>query len=242
MKIYSTIILFLFPFGLSLCQQKLPENKHDFSISFGLNYISSASIQLNPFSSDIIERNTIEDVNGGYSYGISIKKRVLFDNFYISLSTEYISIKDNNNYETLSFDTSYINFGVKEELKVIPVETAVIYKLPEFFRNFEIYIGGGIGIYFGDRVRTLYRIQSSTVEKKINLNLNVLMGTEYYLSENVSAFFEMKFREGRYEVKSRYPSNTIVLDGIQYSFSPDLHSRIFIDGIRLSGGINYYFR
>lgn len=237
------VIIFLFsPFLVCLSQSNGELRKNDFGISFGVNYISSASIQLNPYSSDIVERNTIEDLKGGYSYGFNLKKKIFFDNFYISLSTEYISMKDETNYETLSVDTNFVNFGVREELKVIPVEAAIIYRLPEFFKNFNVYIGGGAGIYFGDRIRTLYRIKSTTLEKDINLNLNIFMGTEYYLSDNISAYFEMKFREGRYEVKSKYPVSFIVLDGIQYVFNQNFHSRIYIDGIRLSGGINYYFR
>jgi hypothetical protein len=242
MKYFVIILLLLFPFFRCESQVQPNNQKNDLSLSFSVNYITSASIQLNPFSSDIIERNTTEDINGGYSFGLSIKKKIYGDNFYISLSSEYINIKDENNFETLSFDTSSINFGVREELRVIPLELLVIYKLPRFLKNLDIYMGGGAGIYFGDRIRTLYRMQSETLEKNINLNLNVLMGTEYYLSPKISAYFEVKFRDGRYEVKSRYPNNYIDFESIRYSFNPILHSRIYVDGLRLSGGINYYIR
>jgi len=242
MKYNILIILFVVFMQSGYCQKFTLPQKNDFSISIGLNYITSASIQLNPFSADIIERNTMEDIKGGYSVGFSIKKKLFIEDFYVSLSTEYLSIKDKENYETLSNDTSIINFGVTEELKVIPIEATLIYKLPRFVDNFDIYIGGGAGIYLGDRIRTLYRYKSETLEKKIYLNLNVMLGVEYYLSSNVSAYFDMKFREGEYEVKSRYQTNVIEFDGLPYYFNPDIHSRIYVDGIRFSGGINYYFR
>lgn len=244
LKNFSKFIIVFFLLSFNNSQSQSPfiseKMKNDFSVSISGNYISSASIQLYSNSNNIVEGNLLTEVDGGYSIGLNLRKRFIGDNIFISVSTEYISIKDDNLYQILQNDSNSFKIDVKEELSVFPLEFSIYYLLPEFFKNTNIYIGGGIGTYFGDRKRQLGPYISETVSKSLNFSMNVLFCAEYSLSRKFAANFEMRFRDASYGVVSRYTENDITINGIMYSFPGEFESKIFIDGLRIGFGLTYF--
>ncbi|MCX6166188.1 MAG: hypothetical protein NTU73_15235, partial [Ignavibacteriae bacterium] len=79
------------------------------------------------------------------------------------------------------------------------------------------------------------------VSKKPMFSLNVLFGAEYLLDNHFSMSLEMKVRDGKYKVQSRFPVDNVTLDGQTYYFDKDFESKIFIDGLKMSFGIGYNF-
>ena len=211
------------------------------SFSASLNYVSSASIQPYPYSRDIIERNFTDYTKGGYGFSFSIKKNIYKSDLFINLSAEYIRIYDNELSQLLESDTGFIYGRVTENIKAFPVELSLYFKLPQFTDNFSIYLGGGAGIYFGDRQRTLRGIESITLSKAPKVNILVLSGMEYRIDKNISLFMEARFRKAQFNVSSKFPVNYTVFNGTTFFFDPDMNSKIFVDGVRISLGLSYYF-
>ncbi len=222
-----------------LCQNS-DKTSGDFSVSISGNYISSASVQLYADSENPIERNLLTEIDGGYSLGVNMRKRIFGDNIFLTLSSEYISIKDDELYQVLNTDSNFFKINVSEELTVIPLELSIYYLLPGFFKNTNIYIGGGIGTYFGNRKRQLGPYFSETVLKSLNFSLNVLFCAEYMLSENFAVNFELRFRDAQFSVVSRYPVDSITINGNVYYFPKEFRSDIFIDGLRIGFGLTCY--
>jgi hypothetical protein len=54
--------------------------------------------------------------------------------------------------------------------------------------------------------------------------------------------FEVRFRQAQYSVESSYPIGEAVIEGRTYTFEQNLNSKIFMDGLKLSFGIAYYFK
>ncbi|MBN1633248.1 MAG: hypothetical protein JW917_03695 [Ignavibacteria bacterium] len=239
-KIIFIIIFLIFSNSQSQFLSSSNSSPKDFTVSVSGNYISSASIQLYADSENYLEGNLLTELEGGYSLGLSIRKRLINENLFVSLSSEYISIKDDNLYQILQSDSSLFKLDAKEELTVFPLELSICYLLPNFFKNTNIYIGGGIGTYFGNRKRQLGPYVSETRSKSINFTINVLFCAEYYLSENIAANFEMKFRDAQYRVTSRYNENSITIGGVDYVFPQEFNSRIFIDGLKIGLGFSYF--
>lgn len=213
-----------------------------FSLSASLTYVSSASIQLNPNSPDIIEKNsTVDLTNGGYGYGFSIKKRIFNDDIFVGISTEYIKIKDDQLSTLLENEFAYERVRVTETVEMIPFELSMYFNIPGFVENLNVYLGGGFGFYFGNRTRAMLNMETQTVSKKAMFSLNVLFGAEYMLDNHFSLNFEMKVRDGKYKVQSRFPVDNVTLDGQTYFFEKDFESKIFIDGLKMSFGIGYNF-
>jgi hypothetical protein len=215
-----------------------PEKR--FSVSLYGTYISSSELMNNPNSTDPIERDASVDLPGGYGYGAELDyEPPLFDlglTFYIS--TEYF--KSSSNELILRFDNGEDVANVKayESYSVIPLEAGIKWSLPVSSDNFKIYIGG---IYFGDRTRTMLNMVSTNINKKPGFNVNVLSGLEYYVARNLSANLEFKFREAVFDVESRYNTNIIRINGIQFTFENPFYTRFIVDGVRLSAGLKYQF-
>jgi hypothetical protein len=214
----------------------------DFYFSASLTYVSSASIQLNPKSPDLVEKNMISELtNGGYGYGFSVKRRIFNDDIFIGVSTEYIKITDDQLSTLLENDFDYEKVRVTETVEMIPVELSVYFNIPRIIDNLNVYLGGGGGFYFGDRTRKMVQMETETVSKSPLFSLNVLFGAEYLLDEHFTLNLEMKVRDGKYRVQSRFPTNNVTLDGQTYYFTQDFESKIFIDGLKMSFGIGYHF-
>ncbi len=239
---FLTLILFLVcPFYAY--PQKVPGflSGKGLSIIPQITYVSSASIQLNPFSADLSKRTQTEELSGGYGYGLTIRKKMFRDDITFGISAEYMKIKDRELVQLLNNDSSTVRVRVSEELTVIPLEFTGYFDLPDFSENLRIFLGGGVGVYFGDRKRSILNVSSSTISKKIGFSLVVLSGMEYKISDEISGVFEIKFREAEYKVKSEFPVSGIVINNVNYEFDKELYSKIFVDGLKLSFGISYNF-
>jgi hypothetical protein len=213
----------------------------DFCLTASLNYVASASIQLNPNNADLIERNSTTDLSGGYGYGFSLKKRIFGDDVFLGISTEYIKITDDQLTDVVENANDFQTVRVTETLEMIPIEMSIYFNIPKFMDNLNVYLGGGAGFYFGDRTRRMVGMQTKTLSKDPMFSLNVLFGSEYRMNEHVSLNFEVKVRDGSYKVHNQFPTDRVLLDNRLYFFEPDLNSRVYIDGLKLSFGIGYNF-
>lgn len=238
--LFITILIF---FQKDIYSQEINFGKifSGFSFTSSLNYVSSATILLNPNSADIFEKNSTAELKGGYGYGFTLKKRIFNDDIFIGISTEYIKIND----EELSFIVEniedYARLRVSETLEMVPVELSMYFNIPRVADNLNIYLGGGAGFYFGNRTRKMLGMESTTVSKSPMFSLNVLFGAEYFLDNHFSLNFEMKVRDGKYKVHSTFPTDHVIIDDQIYYFSKDFESKIYIDGLKVSLGLGYYF-
>ncbi len=62
----------------------------DFSLTFQMNYVSSASIQLYAFVPSQIERNIFQETRGGYGYSSVLKTNIFGENISLAFSGEYL--------------------------------------------------------------------------------------------------------------------------------------------------------
>lgn len=212
-----------------------------FSIIPSINFVSSASIQLDPYSSNLIERNITEELSGGYGYGITIRKKFFREDLAFGITTEYLKIVDDELTQTFENDTIRLRARVTEELTMLPVEFSGYFNIPDFSEDMKIYLGGGIGVYFGDRKRAVHNIESKTVSKEAGFSFVVLSGMEYFFDTKLSGVFEVRFRQGEYRVSSQFPASTININGTVFPIEKNLNSRVFVDGLKLSLGVSYNF-
>ncbi|MCB0722872.1 MAG: hypothetical protein KDC42_11255 [Ignavibacteriae bacterium] len=243
MKIFSLSLIYILLASLNASSQVYNEyfDKRDFSVTTSVNYVTSASIQLNPNSTDIIEQNQIEELHGGISYGLSIKKKMFGDDIMLGLSAEYLHIEDDNQKERVFNGASTVNLRVTEIITVLPVELSVYYKLPKFTESFNLLLGGGMGVYFGTRERKILNLQTETNSTEQALNFHIITAAEYIISRHLSAVADITFREGEYRVDSSFPTNRVRVNGTTYMIQQNYDSKIFIDGLKLGLGLSYYF-
>ena len=244
MNSYLSMMLLIFVsaekiFSQDISYQPLLKN---FSLTAQVNYVSSASIQLYAFSPSEFERNIIVDIGGGYGYSGVIKTNLPGDNLSIALSVEYISIiDDQNSIYIQSVNGPSIRARLTETLEVIPVELSVLFNIPYLSDDLNIYLGGGSGVYFGNWKRKVLGTESETISKKPGFRFHVLSGIQYSFLNDISAGFEVRFREGSYEVSTEFPKDEFIIEGNTYNIEKSYSSRIFLDGLRLTFGVSFYF-
>jgi opacity protein-like surface antigen len=213
-----------------------------YSITPSVVYVSAATIQLSANSQDLFERSLTEELSGGYGYGIAIRKKLFDDDLSFGISTEFLKIYDDELSQSFFDETTRARVRVTEELWMVPIEFTGYFNIPQFTDNIEIYLGGGLGVYFGDRVRTVLNVKSETISKESNFSFVILSGMEVLLSKQLAAVFEMRFRQGEYQVQSKFPVSSITTpNGNVYPLDEYLNSKIFVDGLRLSLGLAYNF-
>jgi len=218
------------------------ENKK-FSIQLFAAYVSAAELQDNIASEIYFIRDVSVEMNGGYSYGAELTYDPSFSNFDVMfyVSTEYLKVKDNEMKLRLENDTAFSTVLFTEEYKILPIEAGLKWRLPVSSERFKIFIGGGGGMYFGSRTRSIGPYNSTNISKKPGYSLNIMAGLEYFFERNLSVNFEFKFREASFESKDSFPVSTLTVNGNTYSISNPINSRIMADGTRISAGLKYNF-
>lgn len=215
---------------------------NNFSVTLQMNYVSSASIQLYAFSPSEIERNIFQETRGGYGYSAILKTNVISENVSLALNFEYIKITDDENSIFLqTANGPSIRARMTETIEVMPVELSAIFNIPYLTDDLNVYLGGGGGVYFGDWRRSVLGVETETISKRPGISFHVLSGIQYSFLNNVSAGFEFRFREGMYEVNNEFKENEFLINGNSYSIQKSYNSKVFLDGLRLSLGVSYYF-
>lgn len=240
---YILIALIILSPSIIFSQNSVPHTPffNDVILSGSLNYVSSATIQLAPFSADLVERNSTVDISGGYGYSFSIRTKLFRNDLFFGITAEFVKIQDNNAILTLEGDSSIARIKLSETITAYPVEFTAYFNVPSFQENLNIYLGGGVGLYSGDRKRKILNFESETISKTFGLSLVVLSGIEYYFEKNFMSFMELRFRDGEYDVKSKFPINSINVNGVSYSLGNEMNSKIFLDGLKVSLGLGYRF-
>jgi hypothetical protein len=240
---YKLLFIFILLYSTNSKSQNLSEISigKGYSIMPSVEYVSSATVQLYPYSKDIFQRGQTEELNGGYGYGISIRKKLFRQDLSFGITTEFLKIFDDELTETFENDTIRVKARVSEELWIVPIEFSGYFNIPNFTDDLNIYLGGGLGIYFGDRKRTVLNIESKTISKDPGYSLIILSGMEFLFNKQFSGIFEIRFRQGEYFVRSEFPVSSININGINYPLEKNLNSNIFVDGLKLSLGIAYNF-
>lgn len=206
-------------------------------------YVSSAELQNNIKSNVSFIRDASIELKGGYGYGAELTYNPNISNFDILfyISSEYLKVKDDGLVLRFENDSAVSNVRFTEEFNLIPLEAGLKWNLPVSTERFKVYIGGGGGVYFGNRTRTVGPNKTSAISRKPGFSMNVLAGLEYFVERNLSLDFEFKFREANFESEDRFDTDLITIGGNTYSLDNPVYSRLLVDGTRLSIGIKYHF-
>lgn len=230
---------FLFSQQTELGTRELPyyDPSKKFSVSLYALRVSSAELMDNIRSNEPLFKDLSIELAGGYGYGAELTYDPhLYDlGIILYVSSEFLKIRDDGLVATQVYnDTTVLRVRFIEEFKMFPLEAGIKWNLPVGTDKFKIYIGGGGGIYFGERKRTITGVSTEHIKSTPGFSLNVLSGVEYYIARNLSVDFKFKFREGSFEDESEFPRNVPV-------FSRNIYSRIIVDGVRISAGLKYNF-
>jgi opacity protein-like surface antigen len=131
---------------------------------------------------------------------------------------------------------------VRDGYYTIPIECSGYFPIPIGTPELQVYMGAGLGMYFGSRFYEYGGASTEIVQRKIGYGIHILSGVEIAVSPALSLRTEIKFRDIQFETVNRFTSFSSLFNGNPIPLDQDaLSSRISIDGMTLNLGIAYHF-
>jgi hypothetical protein len=200
-------------------------------------YTTSVDIFLNPNSSNSEVRNRSFTLENIWNPGIDIRYR--FSNeFILGLNIEYIKKTATVPNLTAFVGNQVFVFEVEDGFSAVPIELTAHYYFPFSTEDFKFMMGGGIGFYIGEFIRKFQEVELEITQRKFALGLHVSASMDYIIIENLSARFEMKFRNPQYTITSKYSQTEVTYQGnvIQLPENP-FDTKVDIDGLTFIIGL-----
>ncbi len=229
-KIVLGIILFFYS-GKINSQVKLS----DFSLSVTYSYTNVAKMFLYPNSTNVVLKESNVPFHDIFSYAGELRYKIT-ESIFIGLRAEYIKKTE------LGRNLSDPRFIVNDGFEVIPVELSGYYYLPFSTEDFKFFMGGGFGVYFGKHIRELGDAGLEKVNQKFAYGIQVQVGTDYMITDYLSARFEMRFRDPEIVVTNKYTKEIVNYNGQILKVSQDnFDTRININGVTFTLGMAVNF-
>lgn len=234
-KLFSTVAIILFIYiNHSFAQY----NSNELELLFTYNYTTTSKLYLSPYAANPFDRAAHENLDDIYSVGGEIKYRIS-EPIVVGLNVEYLKREGVETQITGVKNHASVSVDVKDGYTLVPVELSVYYLLPFSSDKFKFYMGGGIGVYFGNHVRTFYGIDVANEKRKFSYGIQVGLGLEYLINKYFSVVGGMKFRDPEFELTSKYNAVSFTdEDGGEVILSEDtFDSKVNIDGVTFFLGV-----
>ena len=200
-------------------------------------YTTSAEIFLNPNSSNSEVRNKSFTLENIWNPGVDIRYR-LTQEFILGLNIEYVKKTAYAPNLTAFIDNQVFVFEVEDGLSAIPIELTAHYFFPFSTEDFKFMMGGGLGYYIGEFVRKFQGVDLEITQRKFALGFHVSASMDYIIFENLSARFEMKFRNPQYTVTSKYSQAEVTYQGNVIQLPENaFDTKVDIDGLTFVLGL-----
>lgn len=200
-------------------------------------YTTSAEIFLNPNSSNSEVRNKSFTLENIWNPGIDFRYRFT-NEFILSLNIEYIRKTAYSPNLTAFIGNQVFVFEVEDGLSAIPIELTAHYYFPFSTEDFKFIMGGGLGYYIGEFVRKFQGVDLEITQRKFALGFHVSASMDYIIIENLSARFEMKFRNPQYTVTSKYSKTEVTYQGNVIQLPENaFDTKVDIDGLTFILGL-----
>ena len=212
--------------------------KHPFTFSVSGSFSTSSKLFLHSEDPNETTRNQFLPLND--LFGITIDVRRQFDaiGIQLGLNVEYIS-KTESYFLPITYTKSV---PLTDGFTAIPIELSGYFTIPIGDETVQFYMGGGGGLYFGNRNYRIAEVTAFTVRRTIGVGIHILSGIQYILTPLISLRSEVKFRDVQFQTVNQftqpfvtYHNTTISLD--QQPFA----SRISINGMTLTLGLAVHF-
>ena len=227
-------LVFFFLFTLTSLAQF---SENNLGIAINAIYTTSADIFLNPNASNLDVRNKSYTLENIWNPGLDIRYR-FSDEFIIGLNFEYVNKTNEAPNLTAFIGNQVVVLEVEDGFRVIPIELTIHYFFPFSTEDFKFLMGGGFGYYRGEFIRKFNDVELEVFQRKIAVGIHVSASMDYMIHKNLSARFEMKFRNPQYNVKSKYTKNEVTYQGNIIQLPDDaFETKIDVDGLTFVFGL-----
>jgi opacity protein-like surface antigen len=221
---------------LALAQTSSPSAPFSVSVVFKGSYTTSARFLYNVDKPDqFLDSKYFSPIFG---FGGSVRANFNGD-FAIGISTEKIKFAESSIVQYI-IGGDQVLVPVNEGFVLYPVELSGYFFLPFSTDNFRVYLGGGVGAYFGERSYSIGSENMNAENSPSGFGIHVLTGVEFALVPKVMLQSELKFRDPQFDSVNKFQHASTIVNGIviPLSMSPET-TRVNVNGITYTLGIAY---
>ncbi|MBE0645966.1 MAG: outer membrane beta-barrel protein [Bacteroidetes bacterium] len=205
----------------------------DHSVAIYGGFIDDAQIFLSPQSPDPVQRQQTRNVGASYSGAVSWRYRIN-PTLALQLRGEYL-VNETENVDavgTMNVDGFHLAM----------FESSALFSLPFSTRRFDMYVGGGVGLYGGKRVYSIAGSEAEHISGTPAFGIHVLLGAEYLFAAGFALRFEVLFRDPQMGVENRFTQPSVTSHGVTYPLQTEpFRSNINLNGNVYALGLCYYF-
>ncbi len=218
------------------CFQRVEAQQSRYSVSVNGSVTTSSKLYYYPFDPDEVTRNQSLPFDGVWGLGIDVRRELGQSNIQIGLSAEYLRSETE-----IEIPTNQKKIVTTDGYVALPVEFSGYFSIPFSTENFRMYMGGGVGMYFGERRYTHAGVESKIIGRTPGIGIHVLSGFEFNLGSNIALRTELKFRDVQFESTNVFPTDATFPPSTPLPEQSPFPSKVSIDGILFGAGIVYHF-
>jgi opacity protein-like surface antigen len=225
----------LFLIALTIATAALPARGGGgrFSIAAYGAITTSSKLFEHPNARDELIRGLYTPIDPVYGAGIDARTDIPAFGLRFGLGADVLT-------RTVSSSAPYTSppVPIEDGYVAVPVELTAYFSIPVGGEKVDFYLGGGGGVYFGERRYTYAGVRAVTIDRNIQPGIHVLTGVEYALGDALALRSELKFRNVQLETTQRFPVTSTIYEGVTIPLPQDpFTSRVQIDGMNVSLGI-----
>jgi hypothetical protein len=199
---------------------------------------TSSQLFPDPNAPDPVARAQSVELAAAYGYGGELRYRFPETHLALGLSVEYLQARVDHPIFTRN-DVIPVSDGYT----VVPIELTCYFLIPFSGQTFSVYMGGGAGIYPGQREYSVADISSSSDGFTPGGGIHVLAGVSYQPIARLSVLGEMKFRDLQFKASNSFGSTPLVYHGTAIGglVPREAEASIHTDGIIFQLGVAFSF-
>ena len=212
--------------------------ERNFTVTVKGNLTSESTLYTSVKTATSETREAAVSFENLYGFGVEVKYLFPGSRVALGLGAEYIRTR----LET-PLKVSFANpIPSSDGFSVIPIELTGYFIIPASGQSFKILMGGGVGLYVGERTYTVAGVEAVSERNNVGGGIHVLAGANYILTDRISLLAEMKFRDAKFESSTRFPTDKIRYQGLLIPVSSvPSQVRVQTDGIVFQVGVGYSF-
>jgi hypothetical protein len=198
------------------------------------NLTTRSSLFPNLNSADPTERAESVDFTDFLGSGVEIKYFFPRGSLAVGISADYLRFRTSNPI-TVSFRTRVPS---EDGYVAIPVEATGYFIIPASGQTVKVFIGGGMGVYFGRREYSVAGVDAPVVTARPGFGIHVLAGVAYRFTDWFELTGEMKFRDLQFHSTNAFPVSRVPYQGSLISVrQTPFESSVQTDGIVFQLGV-----
>jgi len=198
-----------------------------FSVFLKGNLTTSGSLFPNPGATDPLARAQSYGFTDFFGYGFEIQYNLAGTNLSLGVSADVIRSTQTRTLIAAAQRAVPVDDG----FRMIPIELTGYFRIPITEGSFGVFMGGGVGVYYGGRQYSLAGVDAPVVSSTPGYGIHVLGGVRYHLTDRFSLSTELKFRDAHFE-----STNTFTQPQVRYGdIIVNLPQKPFLSSIHTDG-------